>query len=99
MPKHVRISESEITTDSGVGAVQSSPAIQNVLATMSVPYRSGRPKSTFTIKQSWIAPSENPGRRQGRLALIAITAMSLSRQISSNPRLSGGIMGLLVVVR
>lgn len=32
---------------------------------MPVACRSGRPKSTFTIRQNWIAPSENTGKRLG----------------------------------
>lgn len=48
--------------------------------------RSGRPKSTFTIKQNWTAASENTGGRPGRRALIAIHGMSLSSRVRSDLR-------------
>lgn len=68
------------------GTGQSSPAIFRMLATIPVVCRSGRPKSTFTIRQNWIAASENTGGRPGRPALGGSQTMSLSSQISSDPR-------------
>lgn len=68
------------------GTGQSGPAIFRMLATMPVLCRSGRPKSIFNMRQNWIAASENTGGRPGRPALVASHAMSLSSQISSEPR-------------
>lgn len=64
--------------------------------------QSGRPHSTFTIRQNWIAASENTGGRPGRPALIAIHAMSVSvsSQINSDPRrLKASLQDFHFVVR
>jgi len=70
------------------GTGQSSPAICTMLDTILVVCRSGRQNSTFTIKQNWIAASENTGGKPSRPALGASHTMSLSSQsqISSDPR-------------
>lgn len=68
------------------GTGQSSPAIVRMLPTIPVVCLNGRPNSTFTIKQNWIAASENTAGRPLRPALGASHTMSLSSQISSEPR-------------
>ena len=68
------------------GTGQSSSTISRMLATVPVVCRSGSPKSTFTIRQNWMAASENTGGRPRRPALFASHTMSLSIQISGDPR-------------
>lgn len=68
------------------GTGQSRPAICRMLDTIPVVCRSGRPKSTFTIKQNWIAASENTGGLPIRPAFGASHTMSLSSQTKSDPR-------------
>ena len=68
------------------GTGQSSPAIDRMLATIPVVCRNGRPNSTFTIRQDWIAPSLNTGGRPLRHASGARHTIALSSQISSDPR-------------
>lgn len=70
--------------NSGTG--QSSPAIDRMLDTIPVVCRSGSANSIFTMRQNWIAVSVMTAGRPLRPALGARHTMSLSNQISSDPR-------------
>jgi len=68
------------------GTGQSRPAIDRMLATIPVVWRSGSPNRTFTIKQNWTAASLNTGGRPLAPTFGANHVMSLSNQISREPR-------------
>jgi len=57
-----------------------------MLATIPVVWRSGSPNRTFTIKQNWTDASLNTGGRPLPQAFGASHVMSLSNQISREPR-------------
>lgn len=68
------------------GTDQSSPAIRIRLSTNPTVCRSGKPKSTFSMRQTWIAASENVSGRPRLPVLPACQTMSGSNQTESEPR-------------
>ncbi len=82
------------------GTGQSGPAIDKRRATLPGVCRSGSPGSTSTRRHHWIAASLDSRGRPLRPALGASHVMSLSRQISRDPRhFSASLQNFQVVVR
>jgi len=69
------------------GTGQSSPASRSRLATIPAVWRNGSLNRTLIDRQNRMAASENTGGRPGRPSRGARQVMSLSTQISSDPRL------------
>jgi hypothetical protein len=68
------------------GTGQSSPAIRNRLATIPAVCRSGSLNRILIDRQNWMAASENTAGRPGRPPRGARHVISLSTQISKDPR-------------